>query len=380
MVRAQLANPSLRLLALLALTSLVACPEPALGPRPGDRGMQILVDDITPGPVLAVDSSDAYWRDDSNRGDPARIRKVSKRGGPAVVVAEAVDSFRLSVPSPEPAMVLVDEGVLHATGDTKHCDFRGPCPMSLMLAPKTPGAAPKVIDQGDRLRWIAGRGGAWIATPTGYRKAGSTVTVSVPALPEPSGRPGFVEPAPQEGQPVEHWHYEASIVDTTAIRLLYMAYVGDLESDLVNVAVPLDGQAPTTHHHQLHERVSGCVFDGADAYCLLADEIIKVGPTVTVVAKKSPSPASSWITCDESSIYFAAWSDTSSIFDADSGGYWAVYRVRKSGGRVQRVVKIPAKIGGQLVSTGYVLEGVAVDQDSVYVLGERQLWRLPSWE
>ena len=129
MVRAQLANPSLRLLALLALTSLVACPEPALGPRPGDRGMQILVDDITPGPVLAVDSSDAYWRDDSNRGDP-RIRKVSKRGGPAVVVAEAVDSFRLSVPSPEPAMVLVDEGVLHATGirNTATSEVRAQCP------------------------------------------------------------------------------------------------------------------------------------------------------------------------------------------------------------------------------------------------------------
>ena len=236
--------------------------------------------------------------------------------------------------------------------------------MSLMLAPKTPGAAPKVIDQGDRLRWIAGRGGAWIATPTGYRKAGSTVTVSVPALPEPSGRPGLVEPAPQEGQPVEHWHYEASIVDTTAIRLLYMAYVGDLESDMSTSRFPWTNRRrprTTTSSTSVSLAASSTARTRIACWPTRSSRSAQPSPWWP----KSPSPASSWITCDESSIYFAAWSDTSSIFDADSGGYWAVYRMRKSGGRVQRVVKIPAKIGGQLVSTGYVLEGVAVDQDSV---------------
>jgi hypothetical protein len=373
MARAHLAIPSrFRVLALLALTSLVACPEPALGPRSEGRGLEILAGDIYPGTELAVDASDVYWRDGSARGNPAQIRKVSKRGGPSVVLAEAVDSFTQYVHGHEPKMALVDDGVLYATGD---CKSRAPCPVSLMLAPKTPGA-PKVIDQGDRLRWIAGRGGAWIATPTGYRKAGSTTTVSVPALPEPSGRSGLAEPAPPEGELAERWHYKASVVDTTAIRLLYMADVGMQGSDLVSVGVPLDGQAPTVYHHRLRERVSGCVFDGADAYCLLPDEIIKVGPTVTVVAEKSDSIESLRITCDESSVYFTGWNDETSSFDGDSRGHWAVYRVRKSGGRVERVAKIPERIGGRLVSMGYSVQGIAVDQDTIYVLGERQLVRL----
>jgi hypothetical protein len=366
-----------RALVLLAVSSLVGCRGPS--PRQEERHVEILADRMSSGYDLAVDADEVYWFDGSGNGKPPQIRKVSRRGGPSVVLAELIDSGRLEKHSRMPRMALVEDGVLYASGDTKDCEPRSPCPMSLMLAPKTPGAAPRVIDHGDRLRWLAGRGGVWIATPTetwnalpsGYRKAGSTTTVAVPALPAPSGPSALAVAAPAEGESVQRWEYKAGVADTSAIRLLYGTSVergGTAESDLVSVEVPLDGSAPAARHHRISKTVSDCILDGADTYCLLPDAIIKVGQAITVVAKKSVTIEKARIGCDESYVYFVGYSDETTPFGHDSRGHYAVYRVRKSGGQVERMVKLPR--------VGYSVESIAVDHDSIYVRGESQLVRL----
>jgi hypothetical protein len=367
---------SLRAAALLVTSSLASCA------GPGDRAVESLVQRVDGGPALVADGRDVFWLEESRGDHPPRIRQVARTGGPPVLRASLVESTRLLVDHGEPKMALVADGVVYATGDTQHCEAQRLCPMSLMLLPKDEGAAPRVIESGTNLRWIAGPGGVWVAgptrgwrtPPTSFRKAGTTTTVNVPALPKPippkpDGKPRIIRASPAEGEEDQVWKRVASLVDTDAIRLLYAAEEGEGD-DVVVVEVPLHGGAPTVRQHQLDAPVTACVFDGADAYCLRDRGVVKIGRTVTRVAPNADARPVGRIACDASFVYFLGRSERFLGF----GGAYGIYRVPKAGGRVDLFAEVP---DSSYRAPYDAAQAIAVDQDSVYVLTDHELWRMP---
>jgi hypothetical protein len=367
---------SRRVALLLVTASLLSCAATS------GRDVEYLVRHLDGGPALAVDGRDVFWLEESRGDHPPQIRQVAKTGGTPVVRASLVESYRMLAHGGGPKMALVDEGVVYATGDTKSCEARAPCPMSLMLLPRDRSAAPRVLESGANLRWIAGPGGVWVAgptrgwtaPPTSFHKAGTTTSVTVPALPKPlppppSDRPREVRASPAEGEEDQVWVLKTSLVDTTAIRLLFAAAEGEGD-DVVTVEAPLDGRAPTVRQHRLDAPVTACVFAGADAYCLRHRGVIKVGEKVTRVAPDADARPSGRLACDASSVYFLGQSESFLGF----GGTYGVYRVPRAGGRVDLVAEVP---DAEHRAPYDVAHALVVDEDSVYLLTEYELLRVP---